>query len=210
MFAHTIPFVAGEAILRILCVEREHEAVAGHFGHDAGRGDAQAERVASHQCGVRDGKPAHREAVDQCMAGFPRQGRHGPGHGEMRGAEDVKAVDFRDVRLADAPMDVRADGERGMEVLAFFGGQLFRIIQALERAVIRQDDGGGDHGPGERTASGFIDPRDQKNPASVQGALAGKVAGHGKAREKLTPRLRWRALFPSPWWRICLCGCGGS
>ena len=210
MFADTIAFVAGEAILRILCVERGHETVAGDFGDDAGRGDAEAECVAGHQCGVRDGKPSHGEAVDQRMVGFARQGRHGAGHGEMRGAEDIEAVDLRDVRLADAPMDVGADGEHGMEMLAFFGGQFFRVIQALDRAVIRQNDSGGDHGAGERTASGFIDPGDQKNPASAQGTLAGKVAGHGKARERFTPQLRWRGLFPSPWWRICLCACAGN
>jgi len=210
VLAHTITFVAGEAILRILCVERGHETVAGDFGDDAGRGDAEAECVAGHQCGVRDGKPSHGEAVDQRMVGFAGQGRHGAGHGEMRGPEDIEAVDLRDVRLADAPMDVGADGEHGMEMLAFFGGQFFRVIQAFERAVIRQDDSGGDHGTGERTASGFIDPGDQKNPASAQGTLAGKVAGHGKARERFTPQLRWRGLFPSPWWRICLCACAGN
>ena len=137
MLAHTITFVAGEAILRILRVERGHETVAGHFGHDAGRGDAQTERVPGHQRGVRHGESAHRESVDQRVAGFPRQGLQGAGHGEMRGAEDVELVDFRHVRLADAPLNVGTGGEDGMEMLPFPRGQCFRIIQALERAVIR-------------------------------------------------------------------------
>ena len=190
MFSHTIAFVAGEAILRILCVERGHETVAGDFGDDAGRGDAEAECVAGHQCSVRDRQTAHWEAIDQRVVGFPRQGLDGAGHGEMRGAEDIEAVDLRDVRLADAPMDVGADGEHGMEMLAFLGGLFFRVIQALDRAVIRQDDSGRDYGAGERTASGFIDPGDQKNPASAQGTLAGEIAGHGKARERFTLQLR--------------------
>lgn len=181
MFADTIAFVAGEAILRILRVERDHETVAGDFGHDAGRGDAQAERIPGHQCSVRDRQTAHREAIDQRVVGFPRQGLDGAGHGEMRGPEDIEAVDLRDIRLADAPMDVGADGEDGMEMLALFGGQLFRVIQALDRAVIRQDHGGGDHGAGERTASGLIHARDKKKPASAQGTLAGEIAGHGAA-----------------------------
>jgi len=122
MFAHTIPFVAGEAILRILRVERGHETVAGDFGHDAGRGDAQAECVSGHQCSVRDRQTAHREAIDQRVVRFPWQRFHGTGHGEMCGAEDVEAVDFRHVSLADAPVDIGADAEGGMEVLAFFGG----------------------------------------------------------------------------------------
>ena len=210
MLAHTITFVAGEAILRILRVERGHETVAGYFGDDAGRGDAQAECVSGHQCGVRHGKPAHGEAVDQRVVGLPRQGRHGTGHGEMCGAEDIEAVDLSHIRLPDAPVDVGAEGEDGVEMLAFLGGQFFRVIETLDRAILGQDDGGGDHWTGERSASGFIDPGDQKNPASAQGTLAGKVAGHGKARERFMPRLRWRGLFPSPWWRICLCACAGN
>ena len=210
MFAHTITFVAGEAILRILRVEFDHEAVAGDFGDDAGGGDGNAKGVAADERRVVDGEAAHGESVDEGVVGFRGQGLDGAGHGEVGGAKDVEGIDFLDAGGADGPVDFGAGGQGSVEAFAFFGGELFGVIEADEGEVRRQDDGGGDDGAGEGSASGFVDTGHQRKPASAQGTLAGKIAGHRTARKVVTRPPRWRGLFPSPWWRICLCGCGGS
>jgi hypothetical protein len=82
VLADTIAFVPGKAILRIFGIERDHEPVAGDFGHDAGRGDAQAEGVTTDQCAVRHGEVAHGESVDQGVIGRGGECAHRARHGE--------------------------------------------------------------------------------------------------------------------------------
>ena len=178
MFADSITFVAGKAILRVGGVEVHHESVAGDFGDDAGGGDAQAQGVAGDQGGVGYRESAHGESINEGVLGFLREGGNGADHGEVGGAEDVEGVDFLDGGCGDGPVDFRAGAEDGVDGFALFGGEFFRVVQAIEVEVMGQDDGGGHDGAGEGTASGFIDPGHQKKPAGAQGALAGKIAGH--------------------------------
>jgi hypothetical protein len=76
------------------------------------------------------------------------------GHGGFAGVEDVAPVDLFLVGEFDFDDGELADSEEG--VLAVFGGELFRVFDALEVEFFGQDDGGGDHGPGEGAASSFI------------------------------------------------------
>ena len=137
VLAHSIAFVPGEAILRILRVEFDHDAVAGDFGDDAGGGDGDAERVAADERGVIDGEAAHWESVDEGVVGCRGQGFDGAGHGEMGGAEDVEGVDFSNSGFTDGPVDFGVGGQNGMEAFALFGGELFGVIEAVEGEVRR-------------------------------------------------------------------------
>ena len=172
MLPHTITLVAGKAILRIVRVEFDHESVAGHFGENAGRGDAQAEGIAFDQSSVIDGQTAHRQSVDEGMVGTPRQGFDGAGHGQMRGAQDVETIDFLHAGLGHGPEDPGSCGQNRVNPFTFGRADFFRIGQSIEREIIGQNDRGCDHGAGERTASGFVHPGDQKKTASTQGVLA--------------------------------------
>lgn len=165
--------MAGKTILRILRVEFAHEPVARHLGDDAGRRDAQAERIAADQCRVPDGQSAHRKSVDQCMGGFLRKFFYRAGHGQVRRAQNVQPVDFRDGSLGHRPKDSGGRGERLVEFFAFCRADFFRIGQALQFETVRQDHRRGNNGPGQRSTAGFIHAGDQKKPAGAQGALAG-------------------------------------
>lgn len=180
VLAHTIAFVAGKAILRIAVVEFDHAAVAGDFGDDAGRGDAQTEPVAPDQRGVFHGEAVDGQAVHQGMLRPSGQGCERAGHGEVRGAQDVETVDFPDGRFGHGPEDGRGGGERGVKLFALGRADFFRIGQSVEMEAIGQHDRGRHDRTGQRSASGLIDTRHQKNPAGAQGAFAGKVTGHGE------------------------------
>ena len=183
VLADTIAFVPGKAILRILGIERDHEPVAGNFGHDAGRGDAQAEGVTTDQGAVRHGEAAHGESVDQGVVGLGGEGTHRARHGEVGGAENVVAIDFFDRGQTGGPGHAGVGGEDCKNFFTAGGGDFFRVGQAVESKVRRKDDGGGHDRPGQRSAPGFIDSSNQKKPAGTQGVLAGEIAGHGAARK---------------------------
>lgn len=137
VFAHTIAFVAGEAILRMVRVDFDHAAVAGDFGDDAGRGDAQAEPVTTHQRGVLHREALGAQAVDQGMVRFPGEGFEGAGHGQMRGAQDIEAVDFLHGGLGHGPEDFRGCGERGVKLFPLGRADFFRVGQSIKHEVVR-------------------------------------------------------------------------
>lgn len=131
VFAHTIAFVAGEAILRIIRVEFDHQTVAGDLGDDAGGRYAEAQRIALDQRGLIDRQSSHGEPVDQGVVGARPQALDSAGHGEVGGAKDVEAVDFRNVCASGRPEDGGVRGEDGEKFFATGGGDFFRIGQAV-------------------------------------------------------------------------------
>lgn len=182
MSGYTIALVPGKSILRIFLVEGHHQAVARHLGDDACRRNAQAQRVASHQGRVFHGQSAHGEAVNECMGGLPGQSIQCARHGEMRGAEDVEAVNFPGVGLAGGPEDFASGCQSVIKGRPRPCGELLGIGEACEFEIVGQDHRRGHHGTGERAASGFIHTGDQCTAPGMQGMLVGKVAGHRAAR----------------------------
>lgn len=163
----TIAFVPGKAILRIFGIERDHQPVAGDFGHDAGRGDAQAEGVTADQCAVWYGEVAHGESVDQGVVGPGGEGTYRARHGKMGGAEDVVTIDFFDRGQTGGPGHAGVGGEDGENFLTAGGWDFLRVGQAVEGKIRGEDDGGGHDRSGQGSAPGFIDPGDQKKPAGT-------------------------------------------
>ena len=116
------------------------------------------------------------------MVGLLRQGFNRPAHGEMRGAQDIEAVDFLNGRFGHGPEDFHSRGERGVELFAIGRTDFLRVGQSVEMEVFRQDDRRRHDRAGQRSAPRFIDARHQEEPASAQGTLAGKITGHLRAR----------------------------
>lgn len=181
MRGDTIALVAGKAILRKAGVEFEHDAVAGDLGDDAGGGDAEAEGVTADNGGVGHGQTGDGQTVHQGVAGRPAERVQGTGHRQVCGAEDVEAVDFVRPGGGDRPADIRVGGEGGVQAFAAARCEFLGVVESGQGDVVGKDDGGGDDGSGEGPASGFINAGDKKNPAGVQGTLAGEIAGHRMA-----------------------------
>jgi hypothetical protein len=82
------------------------------------------------------------------------------------------AVDFGRGGGADADLRAGACREQGAKKLPAGGRELLGVGQAGERAgglgeeeILFEDDGGGDHGAGERAAPGFIHAGDAQDAA---------------------------------------------
>lgn len=181
MFSHTIAFVPGKSILRELCVEGDHGAVAGDLRDDAGCCDAQAQPVTADQRRVIHRQTPDGQSVHQRMVRTLRQGIHRARHGEMRGAQNIHRVDFSRRCLADGPDDIRRAGDDRKKFFPARRRHFFRIRESVERKAIGEDDGCRNNRTGKRAAPGLVNARHQRKPAGAQCTLAGEIAGHGKA-----------------------------
>ena len=92
MLRRAVPLVAGKAVSGEVLVQRDHQPVAGHFGDDAGGGDAQAMDVRLRerplgQVDFRQSHVVHQERVHPSV-----QSAHGAGHRPPRGRHDPHLI----------------------------------------------------------------------------------------------------------------------
>lgn len=125
----SISFVPGETVDRVEGVVFAHQAVARHFSEDGSGGDGGAAGIAFHQRHLIEREGTHRQAVDQNQVGLHagREGVEGLPHCEMRGAQDIEAIDLRggDHAKAAAPRQGEYDFE---EIFALSGSELFGVV----------------------------------------------------------------------------------
>jgi len=176
-----IAFVLGKTVRWVFGIEAEHDAITGDLGKDAGGGDALALAVAFDDGGVRNGKWADGQAVDEGVLGQRRKGADSTPHGLVGGAEDVDAVDLVVLDDRDGPADIRARGEREVDLLALAGGQLLGVVDTGMAEAVRQDDGGGDHRASQRSAAGFVDAGNALETGLAQSILMFERAAHDHA-----------------------------
>lgn len=154
-----------------------HETVAGDFGEDGGGGDAGFLAVSADDGGggPREGKTV--AAVDEEVREFevPCEGCEGALHGAVRGGFDADGIDLFGGCAPDAVGAMGADPcER---VFTHTAGQFLAVGDAKGAGAhafwfpvakwryahnegVGDDAGGGDHGAGQGTAPGFIQPCD--------------------------------------------------
>jgi hypothetical protein len=101
--------------------------------------------------------PSTIASAGQREVGQATQPQHGAPHGEHAGPEDVQPVDLGDRGGADA--DPRDRPQRGGKRFSLLAGQNLGIGQAIERP--QENNGGGDHRPGEGPTARLVDPGDQ-------------------------------------------------
>ncbi len=119
-----IAFMPGKFVAGMPRIHFHHEAVAGDFGDDARRRDAEAAPIAADECGLRKGKGEHRPPVDQDVIWCERERSHGAAHRLMGGAEDVQPVDLRVLHDGQRPADGLVADEFLEEPLALLLCQL--------------------------------------------------------------------------------------
>ena len=100
-------------------------------------------------------------AVDQYDVGLVRQRLEGAAHGEECGLQDVDAIDLLDSGLGHRELHEARGHHRLVSLFAVLDGQLLGIVDQLQQLALGRravDHGdGGDHGPGQGSAPGFVD-----------------------------------------------------
>ena len=99
-----------------------------------------------------------------------RERREGAAHGLDRRPIGVQPLDVADLDDTDTNRD-RARLDLRLQRLAARRGQLLRVVDAAHLALVRQDDGGGDQGTGERSDADLVDAGDVRQALRPQRAL---------------------------------------
>ncbi len=160
-------------------VEFYHDPVACHLRDDAGGGDAEADRVAAHERGLRQGKIADGQPVYENMVGGRRQLSRGAAHGFMGGAEDVDAVNLLRPDDRGRPGDVLARGQLGKDALTLCCAELFGIIQQTVREIRRKNHRCRHDRPCERAAAGLINACNKTKAPHSKKVFVREAARHG-------------------------------
>ena len=155
-----VALVLAETIVRKTRAKFTHQSVARHLRDHARRRDAQTQAIAVDDRGLREREWKNRQAIDQNVVRQNRQTGYRDSHRLVRGAQDVNPVDLEIIDDSDRPDDFRMIRQEAVDFFAQIGRELFGILQLPMPETFRQNSRCGHDRPGERTASGFIDPRD--------------------------------------------------
>ena len=123
--------VMGKAVTGMATLQLVHDPVARDLGDDAGGGNAEAERVAIDEGRLHNGKTAHGQAVDEHVIGLRREQGGRALHGDVRGAEDVDAVDLPVLDRETATKNITLALKLGIVAMTLFAGTL--VIGILVR-----------------------------------------------------------------------------
>ncbi len=158
-----IAFMLREAITWIRLVETNHHPVARHLGQDAGRSDGVTFRVALHEGGLRIGKPADAQAIDQDVLRarvelFERQV-----HGPPGGLANVDAINHLHIDGGDGGTDIAVGRQNGEVLFALLFSKLLGVVEPAklrEQTRLspgrRKHDRRSHHRPRQWAATGFI------------------------------------------------------
>ena len=89
----------------------------------------------------------------------------------MGRSKDVDRIDGDDILNRYCPMHMRGISDLHEQLRPEFWRQLLGIIQAAEAPMLKENDGRGDHGPGEGSAPGFVNASDKKDAPLLERAL---------------------------------------
>jgi hypothetical protein len=181
----SVTFVLGEAILGELSAKVTHHPVARHLGDDAGGSDAQADAITVDDGRLRkwkrdDGQPIDQSVIWRFDQGFDRQT-----HGAVARAQDVDPIDLDGINNGDSPSDFGSRDQFAIDFLAQFRRELFRIVQAAMTKFFGKNHCGRDDWTGQRTAAGFINPRNARNSDGTEFFLVTKSAPPVHPRKSL-------------------------
>ena len=180
----SVAFVLAEAILRKTRAEVAHNRVARDLRDHARGRDGQAVAIAVDDGGLRQGKGAHREPIDEDVLGLSSETLEGEPHRLVGCAQDIDRVDLDGIDDSDRPADRVVRDDIRVNLLPFLRQQLFRIVQLLVPKLFRENDHCGYDWTGEGTAAGFIDAGDGGDSQRAEFAFVAKSAAsiHRHAR----------------------------
>ena len=147
--------VAVKAVFGILRMHNfDHVAIASDLGQDGCGGDFRDFAIAfDHRFSFNIA--GQTIAVNVNFCGYLCQSLYRAAHRRHAGPQNIELVDFAVIDERDR---VNGFGQNlRFEPLSLFARELFGVVEPLDLDIDRDDDGGGDNGSSQRTATGFID-----------------------------------------------------
>jgi hypothetical protein len=178
-----VALVLAETIFGKTSAEVPHNRVARDFRDHARGGDAETVAIAVDDGGLREREWEHRQAVDEDMLGLKSEAGEGKPHRLLGRAQDIDRVDLDGIDDADGPGDCVVANQILVNLFAFLGKKLLRIVQLPVPEFFRKNNGCGYDGPRERAAPGFIDARDGGDPERTQFAFMPETTATVHRRE---------------------------
>jgi hypothetical protein len=168
MFGRGIPLVTGEPVVRIEPVGSDHETITRDFGNHAGSRDGEAFAIAFDDGGLWDGKRFNGQAVNQRVHRLDAQAQQRAAHGQMGGAQDIEGINLSWTHLGYAEDNPGIRNQLGVNLVTSLLSEFFTVIEGSAPVTLGQDNGSGDHGPGQGTPAGLIDPGGRVMPLPAE------------------------------------------
>jgi hypothetical protein len=111
-------------------------------------------------------------------------------HGAVACAQNVDPIDLDGINNTDSPSDFGIRDQIAINLFAQFRPELFGIVQAAMTEFFRENHRGCDNWTCQRTAAGFINPRNAHNSDGTEFFLVTKAAPPVGHRRKPSTDLR--------------------
>ena len=97
-------------------------------------------------------------------------------HRTVARAQNVDPIDLDGIYNTDSPSDFRTRDQVAIKLFAQFRRELFGIVQAAMTEFFGENHCGRDNWTRQRTAAGFINPRNARNSDGMESFLVTKSA----------------------------------
>jgi len=171
MVCRGIAAMAGKAVLGKLTINLVHHPIAGHFGKDAGSGDAEAQPIPPHQGSLLHRQSLDGKSIDQRMGRgmtLLLQPLQGTAHGKMCRPKDIELTNFFSTSLRYGVENLNIFCKPHVQLFPLPVIELLGVIQPLQGKPLGQDDGRGHHGAGQGPPPRLIDSRNGTDPAGMK------------------------------------------
>jgi hypothetical protein len=177
-----VALVLAEAIFREPSAEVAHNRVARDLRNDARGGDGEAVAIAVDDRGLRQGKGEHRQPIDEDVLRLKSQGSDRDSHRFVGRAQNIDRIDLDRVYDPDRPADCVVRNEIVVNLFAFVGQKLLRIVQLSVPEFFREDDGCRYDWTRQRATPRFVDARDRGDAKGAELSFMPESAAaiHGK------------------------------
>lgn len=156
-----VAFVLCELIAGKLCIQREHQPVAGDFGNHARRSDAETETVATNKGSLRNRKRLNRQPIDQDVVWLRRQASDCTAHPFVGRSEYIQPVDFPRLHDGKTPENRRVVCEFIKQNVTLAGCEFFGVREDSVAVSDWKDNSRRNDWSGKRAAPCFIDSRNK-------------------------------------------------
>jgi len=155
VFLGGVALVHPKTVTRKKLIGQDHFKIARDLGEDGGCGNGRFQAVSSDDRSGLNGKGGSPVSVNERAQRFHAKPLKGSLHRKQGGFKDIDVVDFRGFGASDGVADRLFADQKG-KIFPLFGGELFRVRKALDAAVLREDDRGGNDGSRKTAPPDFI------------------------------------------------------